>query len=139
MATEIAVSSAISFFQSAKTAGGQPLNVAFSAKSETTDIAADATTFSTQLTSQINQSYGLDSDSTTVTLDEFTRFASGDRIQKFSDISDSATRDLVKEAFDSITGGNKSQATAGAFAEFLRVQDSKDGKTDGHAIINFLI
>lgn len=139
MANEVAVSSAIAFFQAAPTAGGSPYNLAFSVKSSTSDIAGDALKFSGQLVTQMNQTYGTDNDVTTFNIDEFTRFASGDKQKKFSEIEDISTSNLIRDTFDEITGGGKSIATASNLSEYIRLRDTKDGKTDGHAVINFLI
>ncbi len=134
---EVAVSAAISFFQSIPNNSGKPYLLAFSTKSTSTDIAQDALKFSDQLVSQINQK-GTDTDTQSVNIDEFTRLASGDQFKKFSDITDAAKKSIIKETFSDITKG-KSVATSADIANYLTVRDGKDGKTDGSAVINFLI
>lgn len=139
MATsEIAVSAAVNFFQDISANAGKPFNLAFSTKSTSTDIAADALKFSTQLVSDVNNQLGIDTDTATITIDEFTRLASGNKIKTFAGITDSAKKSLIQDTFNEISG-DRSTATASDIAEYIRIQDTKDAKTDGHAVLNFLI
>ncbi|OGH60624.1 MAG: hypothetical protein A3G34_10875 [Candidatus Lindowbacteria bacterium RIFCSPLOWO2_12_FULL_62_27] len=138
MASEIAVSSAVSFFQNIPKTPGKPLDLTFSTKTTSSDIAGDALKFADQLVTLVNQTEGTDTDTTTVNIDEFTRLASGDRIKKFSQITDTAQKSLIQETFEDITKG-RPLATASDLAEYLRFRDGRDGTTDGKAAINFLI
>lgn len=135
--SDIPVSAAISFFQSIPANAGKPFTLSFSTQSTANGIAQDALKFSDQLVSQINQK-GTDTDPKTVNIDEFTRLASGNHFKKFAQITDEAKKSIVKETFDDIAKG-KSVATSADIANYLTGRDNKDGKTDGNAVINFLI
>lgn len=137
MADNIAVNSAISFYSSIPKNGGKPYKLQFSTDSAAVDIADDAQLFADQLVSQINQR-GTDTDTKTVNIDEFTRLASGNKFKKLSEVTDDAQKSVLQETFNDISKG-RALATSSDIAEFLRVRDTKDGKTDGNAVINFLI
>ena len=139
MSSEIAVDAASAFLQNIqKTAGtGNPYNLAFSTKSATTDIAADALKFADQIVAAVNKN-GTDTDTRTLNIDEFTRLASGGKITKFTDITDSAKQALIKDTFNGITH-NGATLTASDLADHITLRDSADGTTDGNAVINFLI
>lgn len=135
---EIAVSAAVAFLKLIPGSSGKPFQIPFSTKSSTTDIAADSLKFADQVVDQTNLDKGTDTDTKTLNVDEFARLASGDKVKKLSQITDSAQKALVEETFYDISK-NKALATASDFAEYLRVRDARDGKTDGQATINFLI
>ena len=136
--SEVAVSAAITFFQNIPKSLGTSMPVAFSTKSTTSDIAGDALKFSDQLVTQVNQTQGTDTSTTTMNIDEFTRLASGDKIKTFAGITDEAQKSLIRDTFKDISKGH-TLATASDFSDYLRLRDSEDGATDGHAVINFLI
>ena len=136
--SEIAVDAAISFFQTISKNSGKPVEIPFSTKTASADIAGDASKFGTQLVADTNLKLGTDLDSSTLNINEFTRLISADRFKKFSEITDDGQKAVVRDTFDQITKG-KSLMTASDIGEFLRVQDSTDGTTDGHATVNFLI
>ncbi len=137
--SEVAVSNAIRFFEESLKRPAKPVPVVFSAKSNSTDISNDGLKFAEQLVTQIDQKYGTDTQTKTFNIDEFTKFVSGGKIRKFNEISDASKKEQVQATFDDITGGRKATATAGNFAEYLRIRDTKDGKTDGQTTVNFLI
>ena len=140
MATEIALDAARSFFENVKSNAGNPLKVTFSTKSSTTDIAADALTFAQQLVSQVNQSYGTDTHSDSMNINEFTQFVTGGEVKLFQSLSDPKQKSIVEDAFYDISK-NRALASASDFAEYLRVRDAADNSTNsmnGVATINFL-
>ncbi|MBI4179272.1 hypothetical protein HY522_07620 [bacterium] len=135
---EFAVSAADGFYNAVPKNSGKPFLLTYSNKSTTTDIADDAFKFSEQIVEQINLSKGTDSKSTTLNIDEFTRFASNDQFKTFAAVDDAAQRAVIQETFKEISG-NRSEATIQDLADYLRVRDSRDGDTNGQAMVNFLI
>lgn len=136
--SDFAVDAASALFQAVPRNKAKPYLLTFSNKSTATDISTDANKFANQLVDQINQSFGTDASNKTVNIDEFTQFASGKKFKKFSDVKDPGQKAVIQSTFNEISG-NRSQATVANMADYVRGRDSKDGKTDGQGVLNFLI
>ena len=132
------ITAARTMFSAVATNKNKPYQLVFSDQESATNIATDSSTFSNQLVDQINQSFGTDNKTKTSNINEFTRFVSNDEFKKFSQIKDPGDKALVEATFNEISG-NKTEATISNLADYIRTRDSKDGKTDGKAVLNFLI